>query len=134
MAGSLALDTSVVVKHLRKNDAAVKAELAGAEELYVPLTTLGELHYGVKRSGDDPRAVAQLGEFMREAVVLLPDESTAKTFATLKNFLADKGKLIPENDLWIAATAKSHDLTLYCDDAHFDELKELMDIKQVVSR
>jgi len=44
MAGSLALDTSVVVKHLRKQDEAVKAELAAAEELYVPLTAQGELH------------------------------------------------------------------------------------------
>ncbi len=134
MAGSLALDTSVVVKHLRQRDAAVMAELAAAEELYVPLTTLGELQYGVKRSGDDPRAVAQLNEFMREAVLVLPDEATAKSYAALKSFLADKGRLIPENDLWIAATAKSHDLTLFCDDAHFNELKEKMDVRQLVPR
>jgi tRNA(fMet)-specific endonuclease VapC len=85
----------------------------------------------VEHSGEDLRAVTQLGEFMREAVLLMPDEATAKTYAKLKSFLADKGKLIPENDLWIAATAKSHDLTLYCDDAHFDELKGQMDIRQV---
>jgi tRNA(fMet)-specific endonuclease VapC len=48
----------------------------------------------------------------------------------LKQALAAKGKPIPENDLWIAATAKSHDLPLYCKDAHFDELADLMTIIQ----
>jgi predicted nucleic acid-binding protein len=62
--------------------------------------------------------------------VLLPDEATATVYAELKQALATKGKPIPENDLWIAATAKSHGLPLYCQDAHFNELADLMTIIQ----
>lgn len=63
-------------------------------------------------------------------MLLLPDDATASGSTDLKQALATKGKPIPENDLWIAATAKSHGLPLYCKDAHFDELADLMTIIQ----
>jgi tRNA(fMet)-specific endonuclease VapC len=68
----------------------------------------------------------------QECGSLLPnDEATANAYAELKSHLAGKGKLIPENDIWIAASAKSHDLPLLCSDAHFDYLKEVMSVSQV---
>ncbi len=42
-AGSLALDTTAVVLHLRQRSAAVSQRLAQATELYLPVTALGEL-------------------------------------------------------------------------------------------
>jgi tRNA(fMet)-specific endonuclease VapC len=50
--------------------------------------------------------------------------------AKLKQALSTAGRPIPENDIWIAATASSHGLPLYCRDAHFDELAGLMTIIQ----
>ncbi len=127
--GSLALDTSIVVRHLRTDDQEIGAALSAAAELYLPLTALGELRFGVKHSGQQ-RAVEQLERFLREVVILHPDETSARADASLKHHLAGKGKPIPENDIWIAATARSHDLPLYCRDAHFDELASEMVIKQ----
>jgi tRNA(fMet)-specific endonuclease VapC len=37
-----------------------------------------------------------------------------------KATLRTKGTPIPENDLWIAALAKQHDLTVVSRDEHFD--------------
>jgi tRNA(fMet)-specific endonuclease VapC len=96
----------------------------------VPLTALGEILYGIRRSGNDVRAVAQWRRFSQNVVLLHPDESTADAYAEIKNHLASKGKLIPDNDMWIAATAMSHDLPIYCRDGHFDELTGLMTVVQ----
>jgi len=43
----------------------------------------------------------------------------------LKASLRRKGKPIPENDIWIAAIAYQHDLTLITRDKHFSEIDEL---------
>ena len=128
--GSLALDSSVIVLHMRTADAAIAAQLKAATELYLPLTVLGEMRFGIHRAGNNRRAIEQWERFFRGVVVLLPDEATATAYAELKQAIATKGKPIPENDLWIAATAKSHGLPLYCKDAHFDELADMMTIIQ----
>ena len=128
--GSLALDSSVIVQHLRAADSALSARLKSAAELYLPLTALGEMLYGIRKSGNDPRAVHQWAQFSRNVVLLTNDEATAVAYAELKAHLATKGKLIPENDIWIAASAKSHALPLLCRDAHFQELSDVMTIMQ----
>jgi predicted nucleic acid-binding protein len=48
--GRYLLDTNVVTA-LFKQDAAVHAELAAAEQVLLPSTVLGELYYGAARSG-----------------------------------------------------------------------------------
>lgn len=83
MPGSLALDSSLIVRHLRQADPAIAARLKAAAELYLPLTALGELLYGIHRSGDDPRAVEQWNRFSSH-VVLPRDENTASVYATSK--------------------------------------------------
>jgi len=39
--------------------------------------------------------------------------------------LRKKGRPIPENDIWIAAIAFQHDLTLVSRDEHFEEVEDL---------
>ncbi len=127
---SLALGSSIIIRHMRMAEPAIAARLKAATELYLPLTALGEILYGIQRSGNDPRAVEQWGRFSQNVVLLRPDEFTAAAYAEIKQHFASKGKLIPDNDIWIAATAKSHDLPLYCRDSHFDELVDLVTVIQ----
>ena len=127
---SLALDSSIIIRHMRTADPAIATKLKAANELYMPLTVLGEILYGIKRSGNNIRAREQWQKFSQTVVLLMPDEATAAAYADIKDHLASKGRPIPDNDMWIAATAKSHDLTLYCRDQHFEELKEMMTIIQ----
>jgi len=43
----------------------------------------------------------------------------------VKNALLAKGRPIPENDVWIAALARQHDLVLVTRDEHFAEVDGL---------
>ncbi len=125
-AGSLALDTTAVVLHLRQRSEPVSRRLASASELYLPVTALGELWYGVEHSDNPDRTRASLEKILAEAIIIYQDEETAKIYARLKEHLARAGTPIPDNDLWIAATAHSHHLLLFHNDAHFERLDTLI--------
>ena len=55
----------------------------------------------------------------------LLDTNTAREYGEIKSALQAEGRLIPENDIWIAAIAQQHDLTLVTRDEHFKEVKHL---------
>ncbi len=57
--------------------------------------------------------------------VLTCDEETAQWYATVKFKLRKKGRPIPENDVWIAAIASQHKLTLLSRDSHFHGIEGL---------
>ena len=50
------------------------------------------------------------------------DSITAKFYGEMISALYKKGKPLPTNDVWIAATAKQHNLTLISRDGHFKEI------------
>ena len=105
------LDTEVVVALLR-GDVGVREQLGEAREVFIRVVTLGELRYGALRSSRVEQNVREIAEFARGVAILRLDEEIAVTYATLKNELRSKGRPIPENDLWIAATARQFGLTL----------------------
>ena len=121
--GSAILDTNVVVAHLRR-DPDLTARLAEVT-IYLPWVVLGELHYGAQRAQRREEAVTQVRDFLRIAVLLLPDENTAEHYGQLKAELAGAGTLIPDNDLWIAALAREFDLPLATRDRHFTVVPRL---------
>jgi tRNA(fMet)-specific endonuclease VapC len=53
------------------------------------------------------------------------DEITAKFYRTIKDGLRQKGRPIPENDIWIAAIALQNNTTLVTRDAHFHGIDHL---------
>jgi predicted nucleic acid-binding protein len=75
----------------------------------VSAISMGELHAGVL-AGDDASRVARLRRLsaVTEAPVLEVDRTVIACYGELR---AATGRL-PTNDLWIAATALAHDLTL----------------------
>jgi tRNA(fMet)-specific endonuclease VapC len=81
--GSLALDSSVIVRHMRTADPVISSRLKAATELYLPLTALGEMRFGIQRAGNSRRAVEQWERFAKEVVLLLPDDATATAYAEL---------------------------------------------------
>jgi len=50
--------------------------------------------------------------------VLYADDGTSQFYAQLYAQLRKAGTPIPTNDLWVAALAKQHDLTLFARDKH----------------
>jgi tRNA(fMet)-specific endonuclease VapC len=116
--GSVLLDTNVVVAHLR-NDSNLTARLRATPAIYMPWVVLGELHYGALRAQRREAQLALIRDFLQTAIVLLPDRSTSERYGQVKAELAGIGKLIPDNDIWIAAMARQFDLPLVTRDAHF---------------
>ena len=50
------------------------------------------------------------------------DKQTAARYGSIKTELRKKGKPIPDNDIWIAASALQHSLLLATRDGHFDQV------------
>lgn len=66
-----------------------------------------------------------LRQFAADNVILACDAETARLYGEVKNSLRKKGHPIPENDIWIAATALQHGLILVSRDEHFAEVEGL---------
>jgi tRNA(fMet)-specific endonuclease VapC len=60
-----------------------------------------------------------------QASVIPVSVDVAKEYGVVKQELRQKGRPIPENDIWIAATARKLNLVLVTRDRHFDEVDGL---------
>ena len=124
MNGKYLLDTNVVIA-LFANDSAVKNNLAKADEVFIPSIAIGELCFGARKSARVEENLERIDEFVANNVVLACDAETARRYGEIKNVLRVKGHPIPENDIWIAAIALQHDLTLATRGTHFGEIENL---------
>lgn len=122
--GRVVHDTSVVVAVLRRVPGLME-RLRSAEELLVPLVVLGELEYGANLATPPARQQEAVRVFMEGATLLLPTARTAAEYGRVKATLKTAGTPLPENDVWIAAVAREHDLPLATRDAHFNQVPSL---------
>lgn len=123
MTGSdVLLDTSIVVD-LFVGDRMVGERIAAIPRTFVNPTILGELYYGAFCSGRDVEKLREIDEFARSVTLLEIDGETAREFGRIKAELRRRGQPIPENDVWIAASARRHKLVLATRDRHFREVE-----------
>lgn len=119
------LDTNIVIDMLRgRKDIADK--ITTLEKVYVPIPVLGERYLGAENSSRKAHHLAQIDVLLSLSEVIHTSNETAKIYGWIKVQLKKKGKPIPENDIWIAALAMEHDLTLITRDQHFTYLPELV--------
>lgn len=119
MSGRYLLDTNIVIA-LFANDPAVTDHLAESDEVFIPSIIVGELYYGAHKSNRVKENLARIDELVATSVVLPCDIETARWYGDVKNKLRQKGRPIPENDIWIAAIALQHNLILVSRDQHFN--------------
>lgn len=124
MSGRYLLDTNIVIG-LFANEPAVVQHLEDADEVLIPSIVMGELYYGAHKSSRVKENIAQLDDFASSTVVLGCDTQVARRYGEVKERLRQKGQPIPENDVWIAAIALQHDVTLITRDVHFSEVEGL---------
>jgi tRNA(fMet)-specific endonuclease VapC len=124
MAGRFLPDTNIVIA-LFAGEAVVLHEFSNADEVFLSSVVLGELYYGARKSARAAENVARVDAFAASNMVLDCDVETSRQYGVIKASLRAKGKMIPENDIWIAATALQNGLTLATRDAHFDEVDGL---------
>ena len=124
MAGSVLVDTNVVIAYFR-GDKVLQPHFAGLTPVYLPWVVLGELHFGAQRAQRRQEQLTYIHDLLIYAVVLFPDQETTEIYGQVKGELAQLGKPIPDNDLWIAAMARQYDLPLATRDAHFTHVPRL---------
>lgn len=124
MSGRALVDTNVVIA-LFAGDPTIVGHLQRQIAVFLCVPVLGELRYGAQASARVEHNLVRLDDFAKAIVVLPCDSETAASYGAVKFALRKKGRPIPENDVWIAAIARQHDLTLLTRDAHFREIDGL---------
>ena len=124
MNGRALVDTNVVIALLAGDPAAVE-NLENKAAVFLCVPVIGELRYGALASARVEQNLARLDDLSKAATVLSCDSDTAVCYSTVKLGLRKKGRPIPENDVWIAAIARQHGLTLVSRDSHFKEIEGL---------
>jgi tRNA(fMet)-specific endonuclease VapC len=118
------LDTSIIIHAFRDNIIAAKLDVFS--EIYVPSIAVGELYYGAYKSANPQKHLDQLKHFMGNCIILSIDMITADIYGSIKTTLKNKGKPIPENDIWIASVATQFKLPLLTTDNHFKEIENIV--------
>lgn len=118
------LDTNAL-SALFAGDDSLSTLLAGQERLHLPVIVIGEYRYGMLLSRHRKALHRLLETLIESSTLLLIDADTATAYAEIRDELRRKGKPIPENDLWIAALARQHELPVVSRDEHFDFIPRL---------
>ncbi len=118
---SLAIDTNVAIDYL-KGKGHVTSIIQKQSHIYIPSIVLGELYVGAHRSNDFDGKMAEVKELLANCTLLHINHPIIEKYAFIKAELLNKGRPIPENDIWIAAIVLQHDLALYTFDKHFHEV------------
>jgi tRNA(fMet)-specific endonuclease VapC len=124
MSGRYLLDSNIIIALFASENAVLDA-VQEAEEVFIPSIVVGELYYGAQKSSKRQANVARVDSFVKVNVILDCNQETARWYGLIKQQLQVKGRPIPENDIWIAALALQHELTLVTRDSHFNEVSSL---------
>lgn len=124
MSGRFLLDSNIIIAFFA-DETAVVERVEALPQVFVPVIVVGELLYGAAKSARSQENERRVLDFSQSVSLLDVSRSTAKAYASIKNNLRRKGRPIPENDIWIAAIAKEHGLTVVTRDPHFSEVDGL---------
>jgi tRNA(fMet)-specific endonuclease VapC len=120
------LDTNVYAAFKNGDSEAVDI-IQRSPVIVVNTIVLGELIGGFATGAREGMNRQALAEFLASTrvFVLSLDQGTAEHYAAVCSALKKKGSPIPTNDMWIAANAIQHDLTLFSYDRHFRVVPKL---------
>ncbi len=126
MSGRYLLDTNIVIA-LFAQDPSVQKHITKAREIFIPSKVIGELFFGAFKSSRPKENITRIENFAAANTILVcgSGTGTGKEYGRIKHLLLKKGNPIPENDIWIAAIAIEHDLSLVPRDDHFKNIEEL---------
>ena len=117
----VALDTNIAIDILNGKRETVDS-LGKYDLLFLPVTVCGELLFGARNSSKREENLRKFREFIKQSKILPITGDVAEQYAEIRWRLKHEGKPIPENDIWIAATASSIEATLLTTDNDFVHL------------
>ena len=127
MNGNL-MDTNVIVRILN-GDKTLIAALTELGNLCSCSVVLGELLYGAAKSARSAQNKQKAKSFCSRYPSLPVTDGVSEVYGELKAELQAHGNIMPENDMWIAATALANDMAVVTQDKHFEHIPNLKVIK-----
>lgn len=114
MAERYLLDTNICIYIAKYNPVSVRERFAqhSANELAISVITLGELRFGAEKSQSKEKALTVIEELVNLMNIEELTESAAEHYGQIRAELQKSGQMIGNNDLWIAAHARSRDWVL----------------------
>ena len=93
-------------------------KMKSLDKIKISCISIGELYYGVMKSKQKTKNLNRLNHLLSYYEILYIGLKTAFHYGEIKAKLKSIGKPIPENDIWIAAIAKEHDMIVATRDKH----------------
>jgi tRNA(fMet)-specific endonuclease VapC len=115
--GNYLLDTNVLIYILTQKVPPQRSPIKG--RLHISVITLGELHYGAQNSKWVAQNIARVNALTAQLMLVRCTKGTAEHYGVVKKKLLARARPISPNDMWIAATAIQHGLTLVTNDNDF---------------
>lgn len=111
---ALLVDTDLLIGLERDHDAHPTGSVLGEEDCSISVITVSELLHGVARAAGAIRSRRRaFVEHLLAGLEAIPiTEPVARVHAEVGADLAERGQPVGSHDLWIAATAIAHGLTL----------------------
>lgn len=106
------IDTMICSAYLKGVHAVFSKFVQHGGGLAVSTITVGELYVWAYRSRSAADRLSSLREFLQDITVLDVTVDVAARFGELRATLLDSGRPVPQLDLFIAATALTHNLVL----------------------
>ena len=114
------VDSATLIDALRRKPEAL-AVLSQSAEIGISHVALGELLVGVFKQTD--RAEFEKVQRMVAGMTLLVgDSQTSAIYARIRSDLELQGRMIPQNDIWIAASSIQANVPLIAKDEHFSRI------------
>lgn len=117
---TVVLDTNIY-SAWRRGDPRVRSHVTQANALLLPVIVIGELLAGFRRGTQLQRNLDDLQTVLDLPHVTVVDVSTrtADRYGRIEAILRRRGRPLPPNDVWIAATASDHGVPLLSFDRRF---------------
>ena len=122
----ICIDTSAYIE-MRKGRSAIADFLSQCEGVVVPAATVAELTEGFCADSNKSAKNIELGRFLDGKNVKFEPAgyAIATRYAEISYALRRRGRKIPANDMWVAATAFETGCSVLSYDHHFDEIDGL---------
>ena len=120
---ALLIDTDVVSYIAWKRPRARRfLPLVEGKPLAISFVTVGEMYFGAMKGNWGENKISEMESILRRYMTIPGSFDIAQQYGRVKRAFADQ---VDENDLWIAATALAHKISVVTNNLrHFDPMSE----------
>ncbi len=123
----LVLDTNIYSDYAEGLYEVVDILATHGENIFIPSVVLGELYYGFLKGSKQEHNEKKLQELVDRLQIEIIDvnRDVARKYSLIFGSLQKKGRKIPINDVWIAASCMEVGGTLLTRDKHFKYVDQI---------